>query len=150
MNKMEAAYVGIDNYRARLEIKARGRDGSLRTKKLLYTFNKPQWIRPDFESSHPGMVLLYPDRNGKALVSPSGWALFFGFGLASDNFLLEVSPEQRIDQIDLGLLIRNIAHSLTDRRRGQVEVEREDGYIRLRVLADDHFREGIVTGYQFV
>lgn len=75
---------------------------------------------------------------------------FLGFGLASDNFLLEVSPEQRIDQIDLGLLIRNIAHSLTDPRSGQVEVEREDGYIRLRVLADDHFREGIVTGYQFV
>lgn len=63
---------------------------------------------------------------------------------------MEVSPEQRIDQIDLGLLIRNIAHSLTDPRSGQVEVEREDGYIRLRVLADDHFREGIVTRYQFV
>jgi outer membrane lipoprotein-sorting protein len=150
LNKMEAAYVGIEDYRARLQIKARGRDGSLKTKKVLYTFKKPQWVRLDFELPHPGMVLIYPDKNGKVLVRPSGWARFLKLHLAPDNFLLKVSPGQRIDQTDLGLLIRNISHSLTDRRRGQMEVEREDGYIRLRVLADNHFREGIVTRYQFV
>ncbi|MFB0507378.1 MAG: hypothetical protein ACETWT_11660 [Thermodesulfobacteriota bacterium] len=130
LSRMEAAYVGIEDYRARLEIEARGRDGSLRTKKVLYTFKKPQWIRLDFESPHPGMVFVYPDRNGKAVVRPSGWARSFRLHLAADNFLLKVSPGQSIDQTDLGLLIGNISHSLTERRRGQVEVEREDGNIR--------------------
>lgn len=150
LKKMEAAYVGIVDYQTRLEIKDRGRDGSLRIKKVLYTFKKPQWIRLDFESPHPGMVLVYPDRNGKAVVRPSEWARFFKLRLAPNSFLLKVSPGQRIDQTDLGLLIRNISHSLTDRRRGQVEIQEEDGRTRFRVLADNHFREGIVTRYQFL
>lgn len=79
LSRMAAAYVGIEDYRARLEIEARGRDGSLRTKKVLHTFKKSQWIRLDFESPHPGMILVYPGRKGKAVVCPSGWARFFGF-----------------------------------------------------------------------
>ncbi len=150
LNKMESAYVGIEDYQTRLEIKARGRDGSLKTKKVLYTFKKPEWIRLDFESPHPGMVLVYPDRNGKAVVRPSGWARFLKLRLAPDSFLLKVSSGQRIDQTDLGLLIKNISQSLTNRHHGQVEAEEKAGHIRLRVLADNHFRKGIVTRYQFL
>jgi outer membrane lipoprotein-sorting protein len=150
LNRMEAAYIEIEDYQARLEIKVRGRDGSLQTKKVLYTFKKPEWIRLDFESPHSGMVLVYPDRNGKVVVRPSGWARFFRLRLAPDSFLLKVSPGQPIDQTDLGLLIKNISHSLTDRRRGQVKVEEKDAHIRLGVLTDNHFRKGIVTRYQFL
>ncbi len=150
LKKMKATYVGIEDYQTRLEIKVRERDGSLKTKKVLFTFKKPQWIRLDFESPHPGMILVYPDRNGKAVVRPSGWARFFKLRLAPDSFLLKISSGQRIDQTDLGLLIRNISHSLTDRRRGQVEVDKKGGDLRIHVLADNHFREGIVTRYQFL
>jgi len=39
---------------------------------------------------------------------------------------------------------------VTDRRRGPLEVTEDDKGVRLRVLADDHFREGVITRYQFL
>ena len=150
MKKMEAAYLGVKDYQPRLEIKAHRRDGSFSTKKVLYTFKKPNWIRLDFEFPYSGMVPVYPDKNGKVVVRPSAWARFFKLRLAPDSFLLKVSPGKWIDQTDLGFLITNISHSLTDRRPGQVEVVEEDGHIRIRMLADNHFLEGVVTEYQFL
>ncbi len=150
LKKMEAAYGGVRDYQTDLEVRARRRDGSFTTKRILYTFKKPHWIRLDFESPHPGMILVYPDAKGKAVVRPSGWAQFFKLRLAPDSFLLKVSAGQRIDQTDLGLLIRNISDSLTDRRHGQVEVAEDKGHIRIRVLADNHFRDGVATLYRFV
>jgi len=116
--------------------------------KFLYTFKKPKWIRLDFESPHSGMVLVYPDKNGKVGVHPPGLAHVFQFHLSSENPLITGPSGQRIDQTDLGLLIKNISLSLTDQRRGPVEIE-EDGYIRIRVLAVNHLQKGIVTLYQF-
>jgi hypothetical protein len=49
----------------------------------------------------------------------------------------------------MGLLIRNIAHSLTDQRRGAAEIKEADGTIEISVLAEDHFLKGIVTRYRF-
>ena len=70
------------------------------------------------------------------------------FRLYSLNPLIKGASGQRIDQTDLGLLIKNITHSLTDQARGPVEIE-QDGDIRIRVLAVNHFREGVVTLYHF-
>jgi outer membrane lipoprotein-sorting protein len=124
-------------------------DGSSETEKFLYSFKRPKWIRIDFESPHAGMILVYPDKNGKVAVQPAGLAHFLKLHLAPDNRLLKGSSGQRIDQTDLGLLIRNIRHSLTDERRGRAEIADENGYARIRVLAVNHFREDIVTLYQF-
>ena len=144
LNKMEEAYAGVNDYRANMEVRKYQKGGSFETEKFLYTFKKPKWIRLDFESPHPGMILIYPDKNGKVVIRR-----FFTFHLSIDNSLLRVSAGQRVDQTDLGLLIQNISHSLTDRRRGPVEVTEDEGDVRVRALADDHFREGVLTEYQF-
>ncbi len=144
LKRMEAAYAEVNDYQTNVEIRTYRKDGSFEIEKFLYTFKKPKWIRLDFESPYSGMILVYPDKNGKVVVR-----LFFTFHLAPDNPLLRVASGQRIDQTDLGLLVRNISHSLTDHRRGPVEVTEDDRDIRLRVLADDHFREGVLTLYQF-
>ena len=61
-----------------------------------------------------------------------------------------VSPSgQQIDQTDFGLLIRKIGHSLADQRRGPAEVTEKDGTVEIQVLADNHFRKGILTIYRF-
>jgi outer membrane lipoprotein-sorting protein len=150
LNKMEAAYTRVKDYQTEVEIRVYQRDGLKNTKKFLYTFKKPNWMRLDFELPHPGMILVYPDKNGKVVIHPSGWARFFKLHLLPDSFLLKDSSKQRIDQTDLGLLIRNISHSLTDQRRGPVEASKDNGHIELRVLADDHFRKGVVTRYRFL
>lgn len=145
LKKMEAAYAGVDDYQADMEIRTYQRDGSFETKKFLYTFKKPKWVRLDFESPYSGMTVVYPDKNGKAVLRR-----FFTFHLAPDSPFLQVSSGQRIDQTDLGLLISNIAHSLTDRRRGAVMSTENERDIRVGVLAEDHFRRGVLTLYQFV
>jgi outer membrane lipoprotein-sorting protein len=94
------------------------------------------------------MVLIYLDKNGKVRVQLPGLAHIFTFDLSPGNPLITGPSGQRIDQTDLGLLIKNLSHSLTDQRRGSLEIE-EDGYVRLRVLAVNHFNEGIITQYEF-
>ena len=95
------------------------------------------------------MILVYPDKNGKVAVRPAGLAHFLKFHLEPDSRLLKGSSGQRIDQTDIGLLIKNIARSLTDQRRGPAEIVEENGHVRIRVLAVNHFHEDVVTLYQF-
>ncbi len=144
LKKMEGAYAEVSDYQANLEVRTFGKDGSFETRKFLYTFKKPKKLRLDFESPYAGMIIVYPDQNGKVALRR-----FFTFHLALDNFLLQVSAGQRIDQTDLGLLIANIFHSLTDHRRGPLRITEDDKDICIRVMADDHFREGVVIQYQF-
>jgi len=148
MQKMESAYAHINDYQTNVEVKTYKTDGSFETQKFLYTFKKPKRIRLDFESPHSGMVLIYPDKNGKVSVRPGGVTHIFQFHLSSGNPLIMGASGQRIDQTDMGLLIENISRSLTDQRRGQIEIE-QDGHIRIRVLAVNHFQEGVLTRYQF-
>jgi outer membrane lipoprotein-sorting protein len=148
LKRMESAYARVKDYQTDAEVRAYKSDGSFETQEFLYTFKRPKWIRLDFESPHSGMVLVYPDKKGKVSIRPGGVAHIFQFHLSSGNPLIKGGSGQRIDQTDLGLLINNISHSLTDQARGPVEIE-QDGDIRIRVLAANHFREGIVTFYQF-
>ena len=150
LKNMEGAYAQVTDYQTHVEIKTYRRDGSFAAQKFLYTFKKPERIRLDFETPHSGLILVYPDQNGKAVIRPPGLGRFFTLHLAPGNSLLRMSSGQRIDQTDLGLLIKNIGHSLTDQRRGPAEFAEDDGYIRVRVLADDHFQKGVETLYLFL
>jgi hypothetical protein len=49
----------------------------------------------------------------------------------------------------MGLLIEYIAHSLTDERRGPIEVRNEAGNAEIRVPGLNHFQNGILTLYEF-
>jgi outer membrane lipoprotein-sorting protein len=149
ISKIKAAYDGVMDYQGNMEVSTRGRDGSFLTYKFLYTHKKPDWIRLDFETPHSGMILVYPDANGKVVIRPSGWGRSFQIHLTPDSFLLRDPSGQLVTHTDLGVLIRNITHSLTDQRRGPVKIEEENGSIQVRVLADNHFQEGVLTLYQF-
>lgn len=150
VTRMSAAYARVEDYQAKVEITSFEKDGSSEIQKFLYSFRKPLRIRLDFESPHPGMIMIYPDERGKVIVKHSGLLGLMTFHLSPSNRLLKVSPGQRIDQTDMGLLIRNIARSLSDQRRGSADISEEDGYVQIRVVAADHFRPGIVTTYRFL
>jgi outer membrane lipoprotein-sorting protein len=145
LKMMETAYAKVTDYQADVEVRTYRPDGSFKTKKFLYTFKKPKRIRLDFQSPYSGMTLVYPDKNGNVILR-----YFFTIDLSPDNRLLQSSSGQRIYQTDLGLLIRNISHSLTDQRKGPLKITENDRDIRVRVLAEDHFRKGVVTLYYFV
>jgi outer membrane lipoprotein-sorting protein len=148
VEKMEAASAQLEEYQTETEVNE-FRKGRVATKRFLYTFKKPNHVRIDMESPYPGMILVYPDDDGKVAVKPGGWAGFLKLHLSLDSALLRSSAGQRIDQTNLGLLIRNIAHSLTDRRRGEIKAAEQDGRVLIEVLAEDHFHADVVTLYRF-
>lgn len=147
---METAYGQVEDYRMRVEVTTFADDGSASIERFLYSFKKPDRIRLDFTEPHPGLTVIYPDEKGKVFVRPSGLARLFTFHLSPENRLLAVSPGQRIDQTDMGRLIRNIADSLTDGRLGPTAIIEEGSVIRVRVLAADHFLAGVATLYEFL
>jgi outer membrane lipoprotein-sorting protein len=148
LKKMNSAYAEVGDYQALVEVRNYQKDDSSESQEFLYTFKKPRWIRIDFESPHHGLTLVYPDSKGKVVVRLPilGWKLH----LSPDNHLFKDPTGQRIDQTDMGRLIRNISHSLTDQRRGPVEITETDDKLSIRVLADDPFRRGEITLYRFL
>ena len=149
MERMESAYAEVGNYQTKVHIEFRSTDGIYHNETFLYSFEKPDRIRIEFESPHSGLVLVYPDKHGKAVVSPFQWAPFFKLHLEPNNSLLITPSGQPINRTDLGLLIQNIGHSLTDQRRGPVDIREEGDLIQVTVLAEDHFRKGVLTLYRF-
>jgi outer membrane lipoprotein-sorting protein len=88
---MVAAYAETDAYRTETEA-SEYRDGRFTgTQRFLYTFKKPDHIRMDMKSPHPDWVLIYPDKDGKVLVKPSGWAGFLKFHLSLDGTFLKTA-----------------------------------------------------------
>jgi outer membrane lipoprotein-sorting protein len=150
LQKMNAAYSDVVDYRTKVEVKDYWSGDDIRTKVFLYTFKKPDRIRIDIQQPYPGMVLIYPDKNGEFVVAPSKWTLFMTLHLIPDSFLLKTAAGQRLDRTDLGLLIRNIARSVTDQRRGPLEIAEQDAHILVKVLAENHFRRDLLTLYRFV
>jgi outer membrane lipoprotein-sorting protein len=149
IGKMEAAYARVEQYRTETEVRDYRAGQVVETARFVYTFRKPDHIRIDFLSPHRGMTLVYPDEQGRAVVKPGGWLGFLKLRLAPDSARLRSPSGQRIDQTDLGLLIQNIARSLTDRRRGEMKVADQDGRTQIEVLAEDHFLPGVLTLYRF-
>lgn len=150
LQKMEAAYDKVRDYQTEVETVFFEKDGSFEAQKSLYTFKKPKRIRLDFLSPQKGMTLLYPDPEGKVLMKPGGLLSILRFHLTLDDARLENPAGQPISETDLGALIRNIRHSVTDQRRGPVSISQDEDVIQIHVLADDHFRDGVEARYQFL
>jgi outer membrane lipoprotein-sorting protein len=150
LSRIEAAYHAVADYQMNVEVRNYRPDAEYETKKFLYTFTKkPKQIRIDFAQPDAGMVIVYPDKDGKAVIQPFKWAKFIQLHLSPNSSLLMDASGQPIDQTDLGTLIRNMSRSLTAERRGKVEIDVKDKQVEVEVLADDHFRKGVMTRYLF-
>lgn len=151
LNRIETAYSTVANYQTNVEARNYLPGAEYATKKFLYTFKKkPKLIRMDFTLPYYGMVIVYPDKNGQAVVQPFKWTKFIKLHLSPDSDLLKDASGQHIDQTDLGTLIRNISLSLIDERLGPVTIDTTDDRIEAGVLAPDHFRPEATTRYLFI
>ena len=148
LKRMESAYAAVKDYRVLVQVTRAAESTGKQTEEFTYTFKKPGKIRVDSKRPQPGPVLVFPDEEGKVSVRLWGWR-FLDLHLDPDSLLLANPSGQRIDQTDFGHLIRNIGRSMDGGRRGPVEILDEDQVVKLRVMAEDHFREGRVTRYQF-
>ena len=149
LKHMSDTYARVETYQTEVEEQTHEAGGAVKRRLFLYSFQKPNRIRLDFRSPHPGMTLVYPDHKGRVVVRPSGWAGFMTWRLAPGSFFLKVSSGQRIDETDMGRLIENITGSVTVKKRGPLKLWVAEGQIRIRVISENHFREGVLTRYIF-
>jgi outer membrane lipoprotein-sorting protein len=151
LNRIETAYSAVVNYQVNAEVRNYRPGANFETKKFLYTYEKePRRIRIDFAQPDPGMVIVYPDKNGQAVVQPFKLAKFIKLHLPPNSSILKDTSGQTIDRTDMGTLIHNMSRSLTADRRGMVRIDAKDGHIEIGVLAADHFRPGVTTRYLFI
>jgi outer membrane lipoprotein-sorting protein len=150
VTRMRTAYEKVTAYRTEVET-SEYRGGRIDvTRRFLFSFRKPNRMRIDMETPHPGMRLVYPDRDGRVFVQFGGWLSAMKVRLAPDNSLFATRAGQRLDKSDFGLLIRNIGRSVGEERVGETKVVKEDGQLLLEVVARDHFQPGVVTRYRFL
>jgi outer membrane lipoprotein-sorting protein len=150
VSKMEAAYGSLKDYQTNLVITGFGKGPSFSgIQKLTYTFKKPNKIRIDFESPHEGMAIVYPDAGGDVAIRPSKRFPSIVLHLDAQSSLMEISPGQHVNETDIGLLIRNISHSLTDMFLGGLDVTENHERLFIHVLSDNPFRKGMPTRYRF-
>ncbi len=150
VDRMAAAYERVAAYQTEVETSEYVDGRIMATRRFRYSFRKPGLVRIDMETPHPGMRLVYPDENGRVFVRFGGWMGFLKVRLAPDNALFATRSGQRVDQSDLGLLIRNIGLSVDEQRRGELQLAEKDRELLLEVVAADHFLPGMVTRYRFV
>jgi hypothetical protein len=131
------------------EVKTFQNEGSFEVEKFVYSFRKPDHVRLDMETPHQGMVAIYPDKDGKVLVKHREESRFLSIRLRPDSSLLKGYPGHRIDHSDMGQLIEHIARSLTNEKRGPIDLSERDDSVDIRVLAVDHFRPDVLTLYEF-
>jgi len=142
--RMTAAFQQMDAYQAEIETNEYQAGRIVTTRRFRFSFRKPDLLRIDMETPHPGMRLVYPDETGRVFVQFGGWKGFLKLRLAPDNPLLATRSGQRIDQSD------NIARSVGEPSRGEPQLVEKDRQLLLEVVAADHFLPGVVTRYRFV
>jgi hypothetical protein len=75
---------------------------------LRYSFRKPGFIRMDFIRPHAGATLIFNPRTHSARVWPFGFPRFPSLALDPGNPMIRGPQGHRVDQSDLGTLVRNL------------------------------------------
>ncbi len=146
VDKMEEAYARIHEYRADVEVKTYKGNGKVDVKRFLFWFKKPDHIRMEFQSPYNGMVIIYPDEEGKVLIHK-----FMTFRRSIDDpMMLDEKTGQRLDQTGVGPLIDDIARSVGRNRKSPVNMKEDESNVGIRVLAGDPLRPGVENEFKYV
>ncbi|MGU7773599.1 LolA family protein [Burkholderia sp. MR1-5-21] len=78
-----------------------------------YAYRKPGYIRMDFVAPHRGAVLVYDPVSRKVRVRPFGAHMPPALSLSPTNPLVRDPSGHRVDQSDIGELLRNV-HALQE------------------------------------
>jgi outer membrane lipoprotein-sorting protein len=92
------------SYRATIRSWARQGDHS----EIRYAYRKPGYIRMDFVSPHHGAVLTYDPVSRKVRLRPFGTHAPPALSLSPANPLVRDKSGHRVDQSDVGELLRNV------------------------------------------
>ena len=96
----------IAEYQCKIDSRSAQGDRTL----MRYSYRKPGYVRMDFSEPHRGAVLIYDPDSAKVRVWPFGIGTLPVLSLSPSNSLVQGPNGHRIDQSDVGTLLRNIRH----------------------------------------
>lgn len=115
------SYSRLASYRVTL------RSGHGRSAEIIkYFYKKPGFVRMEFVKPHKGAVLVYDPGTKQVRLRPFGGAKAFVLTLSPDSALLESAHGHRVDQSDIGALLRR-ARRLQERGQAAVTGEEKVG-----------------------
>lgn len=94
----------IESYQVRIVSKSAQGDNNV----IRYSYRKPGYVRMDFTEPHPGAVLVYNPISDTVRLWPFGLHQFPVLNLSPANSLIRDQNGHRVDQSDVGTLLRNI------------------------------------------
>ncbi|CAI1020483.1 Uncharacterised protein [Serratia fonticola] len=97
-------FAQIAAYQCRIDSRTAQGDRTL----MRYSYRKPGYVRMDFSEPHRGAVLIYDPDSGKVRVWPFGIGTLPVLSLSPSNSLVQDPNGHRVDQSDVGTLLRNI------------------------------------------
>ncbi len=102
--KIEAAYIGITDYRCILLSNKGGDD----EESMVYYFKKPKQIRMELISPHKGAILTHRSGEPLVYVSPFRWFRSLVVSFRLDNPMVMSSNGHQVDESDIGSFIEMI------------------------------------------
>lgn len=100
----QARFGALHSYQVTL----RSTDAAGAQQVIRYFFQKPGWVRMDFEQPHRGAVLIYSPDTRRVHLWPFGLGHWPQLDLAPDNALLRSPGGQRVDRSDVGVLLTDL------------------------------------------
>ncbi len=96
-------YKEIESYRVTL-ISGSGNSAEV----IRYYYRRPGFVKMEFIKPHRGTVLTYSPKTKKVTLIPFSWLRRFKFTLDPDNRLIRSSEGHRIDESDIGALLKSV------------------------------------------
>ena len=112
VQRMEAAFKGVEDYSCEVELLFYQNGAESQRYRFKFYFKKEKKIRVDFSHPHPGLTILYKDAETKATVIPFRSSPAFKFRLSIDDPLMKTLAGQRINQTDMGYFIDFLSKNL--------------------------------------
>lgn len=75
---------------------------------MRYYYKKPGFMRMEFIKPYKGAVLVYNQSKNEVRLRPFGFFKFFILTLSPDNSLIESSKGHRVDESDIGALLKAV------------------------------------------
>lgn len=104
LKKIEAAYIGMNDYRCILLSKKDNGD----EESMEYFFKKPKQIRMELITPRKGAILTYRSGNSLVYVSPFSWFRRLVLSFRLDNPMVMSGNGHRVDESDIGSFIDTI------------------------------------------
>ncbi|MBI5561116.1 MAG: outer membrane lipoprotein-sorting protein [Deltaproteobacteria bacterium] len=108
------SYNGVETYSVTLKSENKGGSEVLR-----YYYRRPGQIRMEFEKPYKGALLTYDPEEGKVRVRPFPNLKFLVFAFPPDNRMVKSSRGHRVDESDIGALLKAVEEL---KSKGRVEV----------------------------